>query len=507
MSPGPYQAAATSSALEALKRSEKLFRALIENSSDVIALVSQDGTFLYVSPSVQRILGFTPDDLLGRNVLELIPRDQLTPALESFKAVSETPGLTVTVEHTYTHKDGSPCWLESTTTNRLHDPDIQAFVANFRDVSERKAAAEELQQSKSQLEVILKNIADGITVQDASGNIIYANQAAAIASGYTSAEELVNAPPLEYLEKYELTDESGRPFPPANLPGRRAIQGEENPQVTIRSLNRQTQEVIWSMVRSTAIYDGNHRPYLVISAMHDITQFKELEQRKDAFISMASHELKTPVTSIKGFTQLLQNHFKKRGDEDSQRFLARMDGQLNKLTQLISDLLEISKMQAGKLALRGEWFDLGALIQETVENIQGANHTHSLLHEGDTHIQIFGDKDRLGQVLINLLTNAIKYSPQSDKVIIKVSTDQDNVLVSIQDFGIGIAENQQERVFERFYQVGDPQEHFYPGLGIGLYISNEIIKRHQGCIEVESVRGHGSIFSFRLPLHSSESLP
>src|SRR5205085_5759111 len=121
---------------------EKLFRALIENSSDAIALVSREGLFTYVSPSVQKILGFTPEELLGHNTLELFPPDHLPAALEQFDTVAKTPGLTVTVEHTCIHKDGSLRWLESTITNHLHDPHIQAFVANFRDISERKQAQE-----------------------------------------------------------------------------------------------------------------------------------------------------------------------------------------------------------------------------------------------------------------------------------------------------------------------------------------------------------------------------
>jgi signal transduction histidine kinase len=215
---------------------------------------------------------------------------------------------------------------------------------------------------------------------------------------------------------------------------------------------------------------------------------------------MASHELKTPVTSLKGFTYVLQRRLSKVGDEQGLHYLSRMDTQLNKLTKLIGDLLDMSRMQTGQLDLQKESFTLDALVQETVENVQAATSTHLLLIEGRAEAQVFGDKDRIGQVLVSLLTNGIKYSPQADRVIVRVSQDQENAIVSVQDFGIGIDESYHQRVFERFYQVTDPEEKTYPGLGIGLYISGEIVERHQGRIWVESKKGEGATFSIALPL-------
>jgi signal transduction histidine kinase len=203
---------------------------------------------------------------------------------------------------------------------------------------------------------------------------------------------------------------------------------------------------------------------------------------------------------LKGFTYVLQRRLSKVGDEQGLHYLSRMDTQLNKLTKLIGDLLDMSRMQTGQLDLQKESFALDALVQETVENVQAATSTHLLLIERRVEAQVFGDKDRIGQVLVNLLTNAIKYSPQADRVIVRVSQDQENAIVSVQDFGIGIDESYHQRVFERFYQVTDPEEKTYPGLGIGLYISGEIVERHQGRIWVESKKGEGATFSIALPL-------
>jgi len=178
--------------------------------------------------------------------------------------------------------------------------------------------------------------------------------------------------------------------------------------------------------------------------------------------------------------------------------------QVQKLTKLINDLLDLSKMQTGQLVYREERFDLDALVQEIVENIQGTTQTHHVLLEGQTLAEAFGDQDRIGQVLINLLNNAIKYSPQADRVMVRVTKDQNKALVSVQDFGIGIAKEHQHMIFERFYQVTDAAEKTYPGLGIGLYISSEIVKRHGGQMWVESEKDEGATFHVTLPLYQEE---
>ena len=215
---------------------------------------------------------------------------------------------------------------------------------------------------------------------------------------------------------------------------------------------------------------------------------------------MARHELKTPVTSLKGFTQLLQRRFKNRDDEEALRFVTRMNGQIDKLTTLISDMLDLSKMQNGQLEYRMDTFDLAGLVQEIVENVQGTTQTHSIILENIVTALVYGDRDRIGQVLINLLTIAVKYSKDADRIIVRMETLEGKALVSVQDFGIGISEAYQEKIFDQFYQVGEPAERTYPGLGIGLYIARKIIERHQGRLWVQSRKCEGATCSFQLPL-------
>ncbi len=234
-----------------------------------------------------------------------------------------------------------------------------------------------------------------------------------------------------------------------------------------------------------------------------VAERRELERQKDEFIVMANHELKTPVTSLKGFAQLLQRRFARAGDEDSAKLLQKMDAQVNKLTSLIEDLLDVTRIEAGKLQFHETYFPFDELVDEIVEEVQHGTEKHTILREGLAKKMVYTDKDRIGQVITNFLSNAIKYSADSHEITVNTSATNHHVTLSVQDFGLGIAKEQQPYVFERFYRVTGATERTYPGLGIGLYISREIIKRQGGSIWVTSEKGKGSTFGFSLPVDMS----
>jgi signal transduction histidine kinase len=226
---------------------------------------------------------------------------------------------------------------------------------------------------------------------------------------------------------------------------------------------------------------------------------------RDDFISIASHELRTPVTSLKLYIQVLQKQLADRGEESLARSFAKMDAQLNKLTLLIQDLLNVSRIELGKLEFQEDWFDLNKVVKESVEQVQPTTRKHHIRIEGKMARPVWGDADRIGQVLTNLLTNAVKYSPNADTIFVRLTEAKDGAVVSVQDFGIGIEKEHLAHIFDRFYRVNDPEEKTYPGLGIGLHIAHEIIKGHDGTLTVESEKGQGSLFSFILPERSGKS--
>lgn len=221
---------------------------------------------------------------------------------------------------------------------------------------------------------------------------------------------------------------------------------------------------------------------------------------RDDFISVASHELKTPVTSVKMFTQVLKKHSEQIGDVKAVNHLSKMDKQLDKLTELIYDLLNISKIQAGRMEFRKELFNFDDAVKEVIDVLQQSATGHKIVIQGQTKKKIRGDEERIGQVINNLVSNAVKYSPKAKKVIVSLSSDKENVRVAVQDFGIGMEKAHLGKIFERFYRVYDTADKTFPGLGIGLYISSEIVKRHGGKVWVDSTIGKGSIFYVSLPI-------
>lgn len=232
--------------------------------------------------------------------------------------------------------------------------------------------------------------------------------------------------------------------------------------------------------------------------IHDqIIESLDLERRKNEFISTASHELKTPITTIKGFSQILSEIFK--NDKQASYYLSKMDNQINRITVLVNDLLDVSRIESGKLNLNYETFKIDNLVEEIAEDMQAQSLHHKIIVKSKTHVKIKADYFRLSQVMTNLISNAIKYSPKADKIVISAKELKNSIEVSIKDFGIGISKKNTERVFERFYQVENKIRQSFSGLGLGLHISQEIIKRHGGDIWVESIKGKGSIFKFRIP--------
>lgn len=239
-----------------------------------------------------------------------------------------------------------------------------------------------------------------------------------------------------------------------------------------------------------------------------VSERRMYERKKDEFISVASHELKTPITSIKAFTQTLQLLFERKGDRQSSAQMSRVNRQVDRLNRLIVKLLDLTRIQEGRIVLQKERFSIGSLVREIVEELAETTH-HKILIQGETRASITADRDRIGRVLTNLLTNAAKYSPDADEILVKITKSRDDLTVSVRDFGIGISKEDQEHVFDRFYQAAtkktDDRE---DSLGLGLYIAKAIVERHGGRIWVKSNQGsgrrRGSNFCFSLPINTAK---
>ncbi|MDP5076706.1 MAG: PAS domain S-box protein [Nonlabens sp.] len=235
-------------------------------------------------------------------------------------------------------------------------------------------------------------------------------------------------------------------------------------------------------------------------AAMNIQDLKTQEEQKDLFIGMASHELNTPVTSIKGYIQLLKMRYGASEDKFLSKTLETVDSQITLLTSLIKDLLDLSKMKVGGLELIKSTFAFEPFLKEIIEQQQIINESHVYNLTGDAGVTLTADRERLKQVLLNFLTNAVKYAPQSKKIDIQVTKKENEVAVYVTDYGIGINKVNEEKVFNRFFREEGSDEKTFPGFGIGLFIAADIIRKHQGTIGVTSKKGQGSTFYFTLPI-------
>ena len=230
---------------------------------------------------------------------------------------------------------------------------------------------------------------------------------------------------------------------------------------------------------------------------------KEAERKKDEFISIASHELNTPVTSVKGYLQLLERSIDKQDMEVTKSRLQKVRNQVDKLQILISDLLDISKVESGKLQFNKKFFVFDEMLDHVLEIMQPNNPQIKLIKNGAVKAKIFADEMRMEQVIVNFISNAQKYAHESEEIHVNSEIRSDRLYFSVKDFGIGMPEEHQKNIFKKFYRVEETAERFQ-GFGIGLYICYEIIERHNGTIGVNSIPGKGSEFYFYLPLQPEQ---
>jgi len=255
----------------------------------------------------------------------------------------------------------------------------------------------------------------------------------------------------------------------------------------------------WHLNRGVPLMDENGEILFWVGSATDIEEQKQAMDKKDEFIGIASHELKTPLTSLKGYIQLMGVYKKEEVPHAIKQYIAKANTAVNKLQHLINDLLDVSKIQAGRLEYKMADINLAEMVNAGVESATQMYPDYIIEHNVDPNLPVYGNPERLEQVLNNLVSNAAKYSKPGSSITIEGRIEDGNVLVSVSDEGIGLSAEQRKKIFERFYRVED-KTFSASGLGMGLYISTEIINHHKGHINVNSELGKGSTFYFTLPL-------
>jgi len=478
--------------------SENLARlsAIVQSSEDAIISKTLDGTITSWNPAAELMFGHTQQEAVGKNISLIIPEELLTEEQTIISRIKR--GERIDHYETVRKKKDGTLFLVAVSVSPIKDENENIIGASkiARDITEQKSS----EQKQAMLAAIVDSSDDAIVSKDLSGIITSWNHGAEKIFGYSAAEAIGKHITL-IIPEDRLDEET--------VIINKIRKGERvNHFETIRK--RKDGTPINISVAVSPVKDKNGKVIGASKVARDITEKAEIEKQrqlyterlqeishyKDEFMAMASHELKTPLTVIKANLQILEH---KMQDDTKVDFVNKTLSQVNKLTNLIADLLDVSKIQTGALELNRSNFELIPFLEEVIEDIQQTSPEHKIIfNAAEKNIVARADRDRLEQVVINLLTNAIKYSPGAKEVMVDVYTKDNNIVVAIRDKGIGIPQDDMDKVFTRFFRVRGLASTF-SGSGIGLYISSEIIKRHGGKMWVESEIDKGSAFYFTVP--------
>jgi PAS domain S-box-containing protein len=269
-------------------------------------------------------------------------------------------------------------------------------------------------------------------------------------------------------------------------------------------LKRHDGEYRWILDNGVPRYSPGGDFVGYVGSCIDITEIKELDKKKSEFISAASHELKTPVTTLKVYMHLLNEYLLEKKDNTPLSYVEKATAQIAKLTKIIDELLDLSRIEANRVEYHFSVFSYEEFIKEVVSHYTELNSSHQIEITGDGSIFIRADRELLTQAVVNLIDNAIKFSPAANKVVINMSVSRNQLKTTVTDFGIGIDKKHHKKIFDRFYRVSEMPKQTYPGLGIGLYLTAQIIKKHSGKIWVDSEQQKETNFVFTVPVYSEK---
>ncbi|WP_312789611.1 PAS domain S-box protein [Sphingobacterium sp.] len=471
--------------------------------------LQHDNPIIYCNKAFETISGYSHDEIIGHNCRFLQAQDRSQKERAMIKDCIAR-GEECKIEIRNYRKDGTLFWNElfiSPVKNEAGE--VTHFIGVQNDITPRKRAehdlleekadvelkiqqrTKELQDKESFLSSMVETVRESLLVLDKNYVVLSANKHF-LSSFHVSTEETVGKP---------LFDLGNRQW---NIPPLKELLTQilptNNPVV-----DYEVEHIFPHIGRKVMLLnayrielEGHYKDRILI-AIEDITEKKEQDQRKDDFLSIASHELKTPLTTIKGLVQILQRLSTDHSDTKFVSTLDKISAYIDRLNILITKLLDTSKIQSGNIELHMEPFNIDNTVREAIENISYGLPGHEIKLSGSTDAMVNGDELQIIQVINNLLSNAVKYSPDAKTIEVGIYRVANFVKISVRDYGMGIDYSDKQKVFERFFRASHTQKKF-PGLGIGLYVSHEIIAHHKGTLWVESEPGEGSTFNFTLPI-------
>jgi PAS domain S-box-containing protein len=490
-----------------LEKKQAMLAAIVESSDDAIISKTLEGFITSWNSAAERMFGYKDKEVIGKHISLLIPTEKLPEEDMIIDRIRR--GLRVQhFETVRVTKSGSTIPISLTISPiRASDGKIIGASKIARDISDQLRAQREIEEHANIQELLL-SAGKALSANLDLGSIL--EKVTDITSRLTEAEFGVFQPTFDGEGILRSDDVTKDPRFGKNLPHRGMPMGHLS---LVSYLAIPVISPAGGIIGG--LFFGHSRPGMFkekheklvtgIAAQAGVAidnanlyeEIKVLNSRKDEFIGIAGHELRTPITTIKGYLQLLEDQHQEGA---AKLFTEKALRQVNKLNRLIGDLLDVTKIQAGKLQYNMISCFLFPLIRESLDTLRQINTSHFLEAELPAEdIVITADGAKIEQVLINLMTNAIKYSPDARKVRLTVTKETRRVVVAVRDWGIGIPAEHLENIFHRYYRV-ESSDYVIGGLGIGLYIAKTIIDRHKGSIWVESELGSGSVFYFALPL-------
>ncbi len=506
---------------ESLRESELKLRRITDNMLDMVGQTDVAGVFQYISPSCERVLGYLPEELLGHYIFEFLHPDDAQSVLESFIAAQESlePDM---VEYRYRHKDGHYIWLE-TLGNPLFDEAGKPIGAIFgtREVTERRLTLDRLvrlnglflEMGADPLEDIRKLLEAGRELL--GGKLMKycrSNTGDRSVCYLAPAEEAFRieekAPCLSFYRNLFVWE---KPL----ILGGEDIRGAAtaDPDLAAYELRSGMGSPVWrenEIVGYLVLFETRLREFslaelellgMLVRAIGIAEERWTHEENLRGFIDVASHELRHPITIMKGYAETMGAMGERMNDALWEEGLRAIDRGADRLETLVAELLETSRIERERFIMVKRDCHLDDLVaQALVEmNRRKLDNPFSLQVIGES-VPVWADPDRLVQLLINLLDNAVKYSPPASGIEIEIETGEVLAVVSMADRGLGVPEEDRERIFDRFYQVEDVMHHSTPGIGLGLYIGRKIVDAHAGKIWCEPREGGGSVFRFSIPV-------
>ncbi|MHA2269611.1 MAG: PAS domain-containing sensor histidine kinase [Promethearchaeota archaeon] len=489
-----------------LKESEEKYKLILDNANDLITIINEKYIHEYVNEKAYfNLLGYSAEDIIGNTpLIPLHPEDQkkaLKILEDGFKYGKGYSEMRVR------HKDGHYLWLENKgTTFTDLDKQKKALIIS-RDITERKKVEQKLRDSEMKYRNLILNIQDVIAEVDSEGNILYSSPQILDLLGYQSDEVIglnfrsfIHPDDIFYLME-------------AMMKSRESF-GSSSVEFKMKHHNG---KYLSFSANGRLINEKGNMKYLAV--LRDITEKKEAErliieenkkllelsQIKRDLVSRVSHELKTPLSSIYAASQFLLQEFREQLEGGPIRFIEMIHKSGQKLKRLIEDLLDMSRVESGKLQLDLQNVDMVQLIKECINDLeyQANNKELKVFFDHPNSIFLEIDRLRMEQVIINILFNSIKFTPPGGEIDIKLTEDDKWIEISIRDTGLGLTKKEQKLLFQKFSKIkrkGNNLNIESDGSGLGLYISKEIVELHKGMILVDSKgRSKGSVFIVKLP--------